>query len=258
MHRRLEGKVAIITGGLRGIGRACAEAFLEAGAVTAVLDLDQEASEMVHSLAFLGGEGTQVRYAAVDLTDAAAVSRALAAVTAGLEQVDVLVNCAGGATLPLCPLENLDENDWDYLISLNLKTAYLCTRAVIAGMKAQRSGSIVNLSSQAGRSKSELGSITYTTAKAGILGFTRQLAQECGPFGIRVNAVAPGITLSERVAAKWAKLPQDQQQSMLSAIPLGRLATTAEIANVVLFLASDESSYVTGATIDVNGGRFML
>ncbi len=258
MKRALEGKTAIVAGGLRGIGRACVDAFIKAGAEVAVLDRDEETSEIVKSLQWSPEAGeVRPRYSAADLTVSGAVSNVIASVTSGKDHVDILINCVGGG-LPAAPLEVLDERDWDSLISSNLKATFLCTRAVIAGMKAHRRGSIVNISSQAGRGSSELGNITYAAAKAGILGFTRQLAQECGPFGIRVNAVAPGVTLSERIAVKWANLSPSRRDAVLGAIPLGRLGTPEEIANVVLFLASDQSSYVTGATIDVNGGRFML
>lgn len=125
-------------------------------------------------------------------------------------------------------------------------------------MKRQGRGTIVNLSSQAGRSKSEIGNLPYACAKAGVLGFTRQLANELAPFGVRVNAVAPGLTLSERVEVRLSALEADRRKEFSTAVPLGRLGDPGEIAEAILFLSTDASSYVTGATLDVNGGRFMM
>lgn len=126
-------------------------------------------------------------------------------------------------------------------------------------MKKQRWGRIISISSQAGRSSSELAGITYSSAKAGLLGFTRQLARQVGPYGILVNAVAPGIIISgERIEKKWLARSEEERQEMLKAIPLGRLGRPEDVAPVVVFLASEEAGYITGAVIDVNGGRFML
>ena len=125
-------------------------------------------------------------------------------------------------------------------------------------MKEKRSGKIINISSQAGRSKSELSNLPYASAKAGILGFTRQLAHEVGSWGIHVNAIAPGIILTEKAIRRWEERSEEERQKMLEAIPLRRLGNPEEIAHVAVFLASDKSSYITGATIDVNGGRFMI
>lgn len=257
MNHRLEGRTAIVTGGLRGIGRSTAQAFLDAGARVAIFDLDDESSTAAAEAMSAFAERRQAIYARVNATDCSDVRHGVELALGQFGSVDILVNNVG-AGLPPVPLEDLPEDDWDRLIEINLKAAYLCSRAVIAHMKARRSGCIVNLSSQAGRSKSELGNLPYSTAKAGLLGFTRQLAHEAGPYGIRVNAVAPGVTLSERVATRWEARSAEDRRLMLEAIPLGRLGRPEEIANVILFLASDESSYVTGATIDVNGGRFMM
>lgn len=125
-------------------------------------------------------------------------------------------------------------------------------------MKRQRRGTIVNMSSQAGRSKSEIGNLPYACAKAGVLGFTRQLASELAPYGVRVNAVAPGLTLSERVEVRLSAMEEHQRREFSSAVPLGRLGEPREIADAILFLSTDASSYITGATLDVNGGRFMM
>lgn len=163
----------------------------------------------------------------------------------------------GGGRPPI-PLEDLEQKDWDWVIDLNLKGTYICTQAVIKYMKEQQSGKIVNISSQAGRSKSELSNLPYASAKAGVLGFTRQLAHEVGQFGINVNAIAPGIVERVGRTGLWDGASGAERRKMLEAIPLRRRGRPEEIAQVAIFLASDNSSYITGATIDVNGGRFMM
>jgi len=197
-------------------------------------------------------------YHEASVIDDKEVKKGVAETIKTLGRLDILVNNAGGGMNPV-PLEEMDEKDWDRVVNINLKGTFFCTRAVIGYMRNQKSGAIVNISSQAGRSKSELSNIPYASAKAGVIGFTRQLAFEVGPVGIRVNAIAPGVTLSgERVAKKWEGRPEDEKRSMIEAIPLRRLGKPEEIANAVLFLASEASSYITGVVLDVNGGRFML
>lgn len=256
---RLEGQVAIVTGGVRGIGRAIAAACSREGAAVAVLDLDEADSPPVRELGdCMGGSGKRGLYLRANVTERAEVQGAVEEVVRAFGRVDILVNNAGGGMDPV-PLEDLEEADWSRVLTLNLTAAYLCSRALIKHMKAQGSGRIINISSQAGRSKSELANLPYASAKAGLLGFTRQLANEVGPYGITVNAVAPGLVLSgERVQRRWEARSEAERRRMVEAIPLRRLGTPEEIAAVVAFLASPEASYITGATIDVNGGRFML
>ncbi|HZR04005.1 MAG TPA: SDR family NAD(P)-dependent oxidoreductase [Burkholderiales bacterium] len=252
MTQPFAGRTAIVTGGLHGIGRATVDGLLTSGANVAIFDLEEESTDSTARL-----ESERSIYVQVDAVDRGSVDSGVQRVVKKFGRLDILVNNVGGSQPPVV-LESLDETGWDRIIALNLKSAYVCTRAVIGRMKAQRYGAIVNLSSQAGRSRSELGNLPYATAKAGILGFTRQLAHEVAPYNIRVNAVAPGVTLTERVLAKWNAWPASQRQAVVAPIPLGRLASPMEIANVILFLASEESSYMTGTCLDVNGGRFML
>ena len=172
--------------------------------------------------------------------------------------VDILVNNAGGGGPPW-PLEQIDLDAWEREIRVNLTGAFLCSRAAIGEMKKKGWGRIINMSSQAGRSGSELAGLTYASAKAGILGFTRQLARQVAPYGILVNAVAPGVIMSgERIEKKWQERSEAERQEMLRAIPLGRIGTPEDVVPVVLFLASEGAGYITGAVIDVNGGRFMM
>lgn len=255
----LDGKVAIITGGARGIGKAIAVAFAQEKADVAIFDLDAEDRSSIRELKKeLSGYGGKCLYEKADVTHAQEVGRAVEKTIQNFRRVDILVNNAGGGMAPV-PLEDLTEQDWDRVVNANLKGTYFCSRAVVAYMKGQRSGKIINISSQAGRSRSELCSISYSSAKAGIIGFTRQLAYEVGLYGINVNAIAPGVILSgERVAKRWEERSEEERREMLEVIPLKRLGKPEEVARVALFLASADSSYITGATIDVNGGRFMM
>lgn len=259
MKGDLEGKVAIVTGGARGIGRAIAIAFVQEGAEVAIFDLDAEDSFLIGELQGATAVlGKKCLYKKADITNLQEVHQAVKETIKTFNKVDVLVNNAGGGMNPV-PLEDLSEKDWDRLVNVNLKGTYICTQAVIKYMKEQRTGKIINISSQAGRSKSELSNLPYASAKAGVIGFTRQLAYEMGPYGINVNTIAPGLTLSgERVAKRWEERSEEERRKMLEVIPLKRLGKPEEIARVAVFLASENSSYITGATIDVNGGRFMM
>lgn len=259
MKGDLEGKVAVVTGGARGIGRAITIAFVQEGAKVVVFDLDAEDSSLIRELQeAIAACGKKCFYKKADITNMQEVRQAVEETIKAFGKVDVLVNNAGGGMNPV-PLEDLEEKEWDQVVNLNLKGTYICTRAVIKYMKEQRNGKVINISSQAGRSKSELSNLPYASAKAGVLGFTRQLAHEVGPFGINVNVIAPGLIMSgERIAKRWEERSEEERHKMLEAIPMKRLGKPEEIARVAVFLASEDSSYITGATIDVNGGRFMM
>jgi len=195
-----------------------------------------------------------------DVTDEAQVRHMIDQTIAQFKKIDVLVNNAGGGGGVVSrSLEGTSLENWNNVIGLNLTSTFLCSRAVAEHMKRQRSGRIVNMASQAARGVGELSGVPYAAAKAGILGFTRQIAKELGPFGILVNAVAPAITISgPRIKKKWGQLDDEEKHNILGSIPLGyRLADVREIVNVVKFLSSDDASYITGATIDINGGRYM-
>jgi len=171
-------------------------------------------------------------------------------------RLDILVNNAGrGGAGP--PVEEISAEEWDRLITLNLKSAFLCIRAVAPIMKRQGYGRIVNVSSRAGRSHSEVTGPVYGSAKAGMLGLTRHMAAELGPYGITVNAVAPGLVMSQRVKARFEALTEEEQRKTIMNIPLRRLAEPEEIARTIAFLASDDASYVNGVALDVNGGIYM-
>ena len=253
---RFSGKTAIVTGSSRGIGRAIALALAAEGAKVAVNGRNQEDTKMVAELIrSRGGEAVAI---VGDVTREEDVTRLVNETLGTFGTVDILVNNAGGGAPPW-PLERIELEAWDREIKANLTGAFLCSRAIIGEMKKKSWGRIINISSQAGRSGSELAGVTYATAKAGILGFTRQLARQVAPHGILVNAVAPGVIMSgERVEKKWKERNEAERQDMLKAIPLGRFGTPEDVVPVVLFLASEGAGYITGAVIDVNGGRFMM
>jgi NAD(P)-dependent dehydrogenase (short-subunit alcohol dehydrogenase family) len=256
--RTLAGRAAIVTGGLRGIGWAVSQGFAALGANVAIFDRDEAGAPAVLAAQQAASAlGVELLYVACDVTGEDDVRRSVALVGERFGSIDSLVNNVGVGAPPR-PIEEVTLEEWRRIMDLNLLSMFLCSRAVAPVMKRQGRGTIVNLSSQAGRSKSEIGNLPYACAKAGVLGFTRQLANELAPFGVRVNAVAPGLTLSERVETRLSALEASKRQELAAAVPLGRLGDPGEIAEAILFLATDASSYVTGATLDVNGGRFMM
>ena len=225
----LAGQTAVVTGTAHGIGAAIAEALGVDGATVHGVDKD-----------------------AVDLTKPAAVREFFA----GLGAIDILVNNAGGVCGQVGhPLEEVSDDDWHEVVDANLTSAFLCTRAVVPGMKERRSGRIINISSAAGLSVSRTGIQSYASAKAGQIGFTRQMAHELGPFGITVNCIAPGFILSNPTTERqWASYGEEGQRQLLADIALRRLGKPEDIANGVRFFAADASSWVTGQTIAIDGG----
>ena len=232
----LVGKVALVTGTAHGIGAAIAAALADEGAT-------------VHGVDRLPADGVT----ALDVTDSAAVD----AFVARVGPVDVLVNNAGGVTGQTGrPLEEVSDADWRAVVDANLTSTFVCTRAVAPGMKARGWGRIVNISSGAGRSVSLTGIQAYASAKAGQIGFTRQLAHELGRFGVTVNCIAPGFVLSNpSTERQWASYGPEGQAALVEGIAVRRLGTPADIANGVRFFAAESSSWVTGQTIAIDGGH---
>jgi 3-oxoacyl-[acyl-carrier protein] reductase len=226
----LNGRTALVTGTAHGIGTAIAAALEAHGATVHGVDKD-----------------------AVDVTDSAAVT----ALVERIGPVDILVNNAGGVVGQVGrALEEVSDDDWRAVVDANLTSTFICTRAVVPGMKAARYGRIVNISSGAGRSVSLTGIQAYASAKAGQIGFTRQTAHELGPFGITVNCIAPGFVLSNPTSiAQWESYGEDGQRAILERIATRRLGEPEDIANGVLFFVADEASWVTGQTISIDGGH---
>ena len=259
---RLENKKVIITGAAHGIGRAIAKVFAAEGADLLITDIDGEALKRTASEARV--EGRKITTVATDATDALQVQAMVATALGELGVIDILVNDAGGSgDIGVTDIEEIEERLWDSQVDLNLKSAFLCCKAVVPHMKSRRQGAIVNFSSSSafgsfGPRGTSAARLPYAAAKAGVLAFTLQLAKDVGPYGIRVNAVIPGFILTEpdaRVARRYAELSPEEQQGQAAGIPLGRPGRPEEVAKVVLFLASEDASYVSGAAIQVTGGR---
>jgi 3-oxoacyl-[acyl-carrier protein] reductase len=257
--RRLLGSVAIVTGAAHGIGRAIAvELGREGASVWACDVLERELGETRRAV----GERAEgpCRTAIVDVTDRARVDAFVAEAAEGDGHIDVLVNCAGGvAGQTMRPVETVSDEAWRVIFAINLDGAFHFTRAVAPHMKARRRGSIVNISSGAGRSYSLTGIQAYASAKAGLIGFTRQTARELGEFGIRVNCVAPGFIRSNPASERqWQAMGEAGQRRLLDSIALRRLGEPVDIARAVAFFASEDARYVSGQTISVDGGHWML
>ena len=254
--KRLHDRVALVTGSAAGVGRALAEALLKEGAKVTLNDVND--SLLRSTAEELRGQGLPVHAINADISKREEVVAMKDEIIKHFGRVDILVNNAGGALNTPWKLEEIGEAHWNLVVDVNLKGAFFCCQAIIPEMVKQGGGAIVNISALAAHWRASLAGVQYTAAKAGVEGLTRQLAYDWGKAGIRVNAVAPTVTISgERVESLWEGKSEEEKQKVLSAIPLGRLGTLEEIASVVVFLASDESSYVTGITIDVSGGRYL-
>lgn len=248
----LKNAVAIVTGGGGGIGRAISLRLAGSGARVVVGDIDRARAEQV------AGEVTDKRGRAlaveVDVTRAPQVQAMVQRTLETFGTVDVLVNNAGyGRSIP--SVLDITEEEWDRSLSLNLKSAFLCSKAVVKVFLEKKAGNIVNISSLAGRSTSTIAGADYTAAKAGVLGLTRHLARELAPHGIRVNAICPGPVDTQLVRGS---LSQSEMDAIAERIPMRRLGRPEDIAGVVAFLLSADANYMTGACLDVNGGLLMM
>jgi 3-oxoacyl-[acyl-carrier protein] reductase len=243
------GQVALVTGGSRGIGRACCVALAKRGAKVAInyAGNEEAAAQTAALVAAAGGESKLFRF---DVSDAAAGAKAVEEIVAAWGRLDVLVNNAGIAIDGL--LLRLKEEDLERQLAVNVKGAILLSKAVAKPMMKQRQGAIVNLSSVVGE-MGNAGQSIYATTKAALFGFTKSLARELASRHIRVNAVAPGFIVTDMTHA----IAEPQRQKMLEMIPAARLGTAEEVADAVLFLASKESAYITGEILRVNGGMYM-
>jgi 3-oxoacyl-[acyl-carrier protein] reductase len=262
---RLDGRTAIVTGAANGIGRAiCVGLAREGAAVWGCDVLEAELEETRRAVeaagARPGGAAVPAHAAVVDVRDAEAVREFVTRAETETGRVDVLVNTAGGvAGQVMRPVEEVSDADWRVIFAVNLDGAFHFTRAVAPAMKRAGRGAIVNISSGAGRSYSLTGIQAYASAKAGLIGFTRQTARELGAHGIRVNCVAPGFVRSNPASERqWQAMGEAGQQRLVDSIALRRIGTPEDIARAVLFFCGDDAGYVTGQTISVDGGMWML
>lgn len=249
MEIRLNNKVAVVTGGTRGIGYAIVKALVESGAKVAIWGSRQETADAAVAKIKAECPGCEVVGMAPKLTDSKAVESAMNAVVENFGSLDILANNAGIAQN--IPLESYTDDDLEKIIDLNIKAVFICSKAAASLMKG-KGGSIINTSSVVSFYGQGLGSM-YPASKAGVNGLTRALSRELGKDGIRVNAVAPGVTRTDMVAA----LPENMVAPLLQRIPLARMGEAEDIANAVVFLASDKASYITGAVLPVDGGAIL-
>jgi len=246
---RLSGKVALVTGSARGIGKTIVERFAAEGAVVVLSDVTNEAAA-AETLAAIVGAGGKGMVEMFDVGDAALVDAAVQRILAEQGRIDILVNNAGITRDNL--LMRLSEEDFDAVLRTNLKGTFLLTKAVSRHMMKQRSGRIVNLSSVVGQ-MGNAGQSNYSAAKAGIIGFTKSMARELASRGVTVNAIAPGFIMTAMTAA----LPENVRNGFLNQIPMGKFGTPEDVAELTVYLASDGASYVTGQVIGINGGLYM-
>jgi 3-oxoacyl-[acyl-carrier protein] reductase len=246
---KLKDRVAIITGAARGIGKAIALTFVREGAKVALVDVDQKQLEALkNEIQKRKGESVNI---SCDITKSPEVQAMVNQVKRAFGRIDILVNNAG--IIRRGTIETVTEEDWDRVIEVNLKGTFNCCKAVVEIMKEQGYGKIVNVSSIAGK----MGDITsapgYGSSKAAVDALTKTLARQLAPYGINVNAVSPHAIETE-MSAQWS---EERRKEIIASIPLGRLGKPEDVAEAVLFLASDEASFITGEILDVNGGALM-
>lgn len=248
----LAGKVVLITGGSRGIGAACARAFVANKAKVAVVarsqgPIDSIVAELVDS----GGEAIGI---SADVNSLSSTTDVVSQVEEELGPIDILLPYAGGFS-SFTPIEEIDLEEWNEVIEANLTSTFIAVKAVLPTMLKRGRGTILTMSSNGGRYLDKLLTASYAAAKAGVIQFTRHIAKELGPKGIRVNSIAPATVTSERIE----RIMDDEAMKMTSALsPLGTMGTVEDCAFATLYLCSDSAAWITGVTLDVSGGRIML
>lgn len=255
---RLRDRVAVVTGAAGGLGAVYASAIAREGGAVVVVDV-LDCEDTARAIQKQGHSAVAMQ---VDLAAEEQVQGLVADVIAEIGRIDILVNNAGGAGQQAAEseIEKIDRAHWDEIIAINLTSTMLCVKHVAPHMKRQRSGKIVNVSSRAARGTAWFAQLTpeYICAKIGVIGLTRQLAKELGQHGINVNCLVPSFTISgPALQSTWDNMTDAERTRMIEATALRRLPDPEELASVVVFLVSDESSYVTGACLDVNGGSLM-
>lgn len=252
MDTKLADKIAVVTGAANGIGRASALALAAAGAHVAVLDL--EADGLASLAQEIGATGRTALPLELDCTNQAQIEAAFATIGRRFGSVDILLNNVGqSARERATPFWESDPETWDFVLRVSLRSAMLCTRQVAADMRARMSGKIINMSSESAF-YGDTGLVDYAAAKMGVVGFTRALARELAPFRVNVNAVAPGAIATRA----HDRLPAAVIDRIKSTTPMGYIARPEDVANVVVFLASEDSRFITGQSLLIDGGRWMI
>ncbi len=253
---RFDGKIALVTAAGAGIGKATTAILVREGATVAAIENEQDRlDELVAGLDDAPGK---IVPKCIDAMDEAEARKTVDDVVEEFGRIDILVNAVGGSTVidnPSSPIDEMAMSDWQKILDFNLSATFIFTNAVVPHMKANHYGKIVNLASIAGRGTSFESSSSYAVAKGGIIAMVRRLAFELGPHGICINAIAPSLTLTERLMPRWDARSSESQAEEIGRTPLRRIAVAEDQAKVITFLASSDADFVTGVTIDVNGGR---
>ncbi len=246
--KRLEGKIALVTGGARGIGKVISERFIDDGALIAVCDMNIELARATAEE--LSGRGGTAKAFAVNVSDEKSVDDMIEAVMGSFGRIDILVNNAGITRDNF--MIRMKKEDWDLVLAVNLTGTFLVSKAAIRHMMKARSGTIINMASVVGI-RGNASQANYSASKAGVIGLTKSMAREFASRGITVNAIAPGYILTEMTE----HLPEEAKKAFMDDIPLKRAGTAADVANVAAFLASADASYLTGQVLSVDGGMIM-
>jgi len=244
---KLNGKVSIITGGARGIGRKICEYFLEEGAITYIFDINEsDGAEVLGKFKSIFGKD-KVYFYKVDITNEDQVKKVVGEIAAAQQGIDILVNNAGITIDSL--IMRMALEDWNKVMAVNLTGAFICSKHIVRHMMKKRSGKIINMASIVGV-HGNAGQCNYSASKAGIIGLTKSLAKELSSRNIKVNAIAPGYIETEMTG----KLDQEIKEKLISMIPTGKLGSVDDVAKAVLFLASEDSNYITGIVLNLDGG----